>query len=292
MCIRDSHDRTVGVVALFFKKMVTDAVLSTIASVADEIAIGIDRQRAEEALRESEIHRLRLQTQLELAAQMQAKLLPRVCPAIPGFDIAGCCLPAYQVGGDFYDCQQTAAGVFSVTLGDVMGKGMGAAMLMATVRASLRSLAPSHPPAEAVRQAEQALRQDLNNSESFVTLFHARLDATDRRLVYVDCGHGLAFVMHADGRITDLLPRGLPLGVLPEQKFEEGCIILKKDDALVLFSDGLIETMQQRKSYNRSLARLVRGNNAREMVDGLVHTMPSGTMPLDDVTVVIVRCTG
>lgn len=285
------NDRTIGVIALFFKKRMTDAVLSTLASVADEIAVGIDRQRAEEALWESEIHRLRMQTQLEFAAQVQAKLLPKVFPQITGFEIAASCLPAYQVGGDFYDCQETGAGVFSITLGDVMGKGLAAAILMATVRSSLRALSQAHPPAEALRQAEKALCQDLNNSESFVTLFHAQLDVLNHRLVYVDCGHGLVFMLHADGSVDELLPRGLPLGVMPKESFEEGSVTFKKGDALVLFSDGLIDAMQQLEVDNESLGRQLWHRNAQEMVDRLLQVVPAGTTPVDDLTIVVIRCT-
>jgi PAS domain S-box-containing protein len=285
------NERIIGVIALFFKKPMTDAVLSTLASVADEIAVGIDRQRAEEALWESELHRLRMQTQLEFAAQVQAKLLPKVFPHLTGFEIAACCLPAHQVGGDFYDCQETGAGVFSITLGDVMGKGLAAAMLMATVRSSLRAVSQAHPPAEALRQAEKALCQDLHNSESFVTLFHARLDVQSHRLVYVDCGHGLVFMLHADGSVDELLPRGLPLGVSPKENFEEGSITFKKGDALVLFSDGLIDAMQQLEVDNESLGRQLWDRNAQEMVERLVQVVPAGTPLTDDMTIVVIRCT-
>jgi PAS domain S-box-containing protein len=283
--------RTVGVIALFFKKRMTEAVLDALASVADEIAVGIERQRAETALGESEKRRLRLQNQLEFAAQMQEKLLPTVFPQLPGFEIAARCLPAYQVGGDFYDWQETGPGLFALTLGDVMGKGLAAAMLMATVRASLRAVAQAYPPAEALRKAESALRQDLTNSESFVTLFHAQLELATRRLTYVDCGHGLVFMLRADGRVEELLPRGLPLGVLARETFQEGRVVFGKGDSLVLFSDGLMDAMQQTELDNESLAKWLWAANAREMVDRLVRVMPSEAMPPDDMTLVVVKCT-
>ena len=284
-------DRLVGVIALFSRKRMTKAILDTLASVADEIAVGIERQRAETALGESEKRRLRLQTQMEFAARMQEHLLPRVFPRLPGFEIAARCLPAYEVGGDFYDWQETKAGCFALTLGDVMGKGLAAAMLMATVRASLRAVAQTYPPAEALAQAERALRQDLSNSESFVTLFHGQLEVATRQLTYVDCGHGLVFMLRADGRVEELLPRGLPLGITAGQRFQEGSVVFAEGDSLVLFSDGLMDALQQTELDNESLAKRLWAHSAQEMVDRLVQITPSDTLPPDDMTLVVVKCT-
>jgi PAS domain S-box-containing protein len=286
-------DRTVGVIALFSKRPMTDAVLDALASVADEIAVGVERQRAEDALWESEMRRLRLQTQLEFAAQVQEKLLPKELPPLPGFEIAARCLPAYQVGGDFYDWQETGPGLVTITLGDVMGKGMAAAMLMATVRASLRAVSQAYPPAEALRQASSALRQDLGNAESFVTMFHARLDVRTRRMTYVDCGHGLVFMLHSNGAIEELLPRGLPLGVLPDENFIEGTTVFERGDALVLFSDGLMDAIQHLELNDASLSKKLWELNAEQMVDRLMQVMPPEAMPvLDDMTLVVLKYTG
>lgn len=249
------------------------------------------RKVAEEALAESEKSRLRLQTQMEFAARMQKHLLPTVFPQLPGFEIAARCLPAYEVGGDFYDWQETKAGTFALTLGDVMGKGLAAAMLMATVRASLRAVSQAYPPAEALGHAERALRQDLENAESFVTLFHGQLEVATRQLTYVDCGHGLVFMLRADGSVEELLPRGLPLGIRVEQPYLEGSIVFGQGDSLVLFSDGLMDAMQQTELDNESLAKQLWADNAQEMVDRLVRITPSAALPPDDMTLVVVKCT-
>lgn len=249
------------------------------------------RKQAEQALWESEKDRLQMQAQLEFASRVQAKLLPAELPRLPGFEIAARCLPAYQVGGDFYDWQRTGPDSFSLTLGDVMGKGLAAAMLMATVRASLRAVARACPPAEALQQAAAALRQDLDNSESFVTLFHARLELAERRLTYVDCGHGLVYMLRADGSVEELLPRGLPLGVSSQEPFREGVMHFTPGDALVLFSDGLIDVMHGRELDDGSLGRQLWAGHARTMVEQLVPATPQADAE-DDMTLVVVKCTG
>jgi PAS domain S-box-containing protein len=250
-----------------------------------------ERKRAEDALRESEMRRYQLQAELVYAAEIQAKLLPRSTPQIPGFEIAARCLPAKQVGGDFFDWQEVCPGVWSFTLGDVMGKGMAAAMLMATVRAALRSVAHNRPQ-EALRLAEQALLPDLENSESFVTLVHAQLYAEARRLTFVDCGHGYAFLRHGNGAVRGLSPRVLPLGVPGRKSYREGRVVMDKGDTLVLYSDGLVDARPELTLNNRLLARHLKGaTGAREMVDRLMGlTTQQGPLP-DDITVLVAHCT-
>jgi sigma-B regulation protein RsbU (phosphoserine phosphatase) len=249
-------------------------------------------KKAEESLRESELRRYQLQVELAFAADIQAKLLPRNYPRIPGFEIAARCLPAKQVGGDFFDWQEVCRGVWALTLGDVMGKGMAAAMLMATVRASLRAVGHNRPSL-ALRLAEHALMPDLENSESFVTLFHAQLNAAERSLLFVDCGHGYAFVRRAHGAVKSLTPRGLPLGVPGRKSYREGSVKFAPGDTLVLYSDGLIDARPGLELNNRLLAKQLRGlSSAGEMLERLIE-LPAveGALP-DDMTVLVAHCTG
>ena len=248
-------------------------------------------KKAEENLRESELRRYQLQVELACAAAMQAKLLPHSNPDIPGFEVAARCLPAQQVGGDFFDWQEVCQGVWGLTLGDVMGKGMAAAMLMATVRAAIRAVGHNRP-AEALRLAEAAVLSDLENSESFVTLFHAQLYAEKRSLLFVDCGHGYAFVRRTDGAVTELSPRGLPLGVPGQKIYQEGTIILAAGDTLVLYSDGLIDARPELELNDQLLAGALRGAaSAGEMLDRLIALGGEGPRP-DDLTVLVAHCTG
>jgi serine phosphatase RsbU (regulator of sigma subunit) len=265
-------------------------LLPAVQRALAEAAERQERKKAEEALRESERGRLQYQMELHYAAEIQAKLLPRRYPDIPGFEVAARCLPAHQVGGDFFDWQEVCLGVWGFTLADVMGKGLAAAMLMATVRAGLRSVAHNRPK-EALRLAEQALLGDLDNSDSFVTLFFCQLHAAVRRLTYVDCGHGYAFLRRAAGAVEALSPRGLPLGVPVPKTFQEGAAILEKGDTLVLYSDGLIDARPELALDNLILANHLAGAaGAEEMVERLI-ALPAGEGALpDDLTVLVVHC--
>jgi PAS domain S-box-containing protein len=252
-----------------------------------------ERKKAEADLRESELRRYQLQLELMYAAEIQAKLLPRSYPEIPGFEVAAKCLPAKQVGGDFYDWQRVSDTVFDLTLGDVMGKGMAAAMLMATVRAALHAVTLYNNPAKALHLAQKALFTDLENSESFVTLFHGQLNAVDRTLTFVDCGHGYVFLRRVDGTVESLAPRGLPLGVQGGEVYHEGTIRFETGDVLVLYSDGLIDANPHLALSNQILSEHLTGREtALDIVNGLVDLIGQPDPQPDDITVLVLRCTG
>jgi serine phosphatase RsbU (regulator of sigma subunit) len=135
------------------------------------------------------------------------------------------------------------------------------------------------------------LHQDLDSSDSFVTLFHAQLNLAGRSLTYVDCGHGLVFLRRAAGPVEELPTRGLPLGVFSDEGYQEGTVTFEDGDALVLYSDGLIDALPELALDNRALAgRLEGAASAREMVDRLVALVPPEAPLPDDMTVLVVRC--
>ena len=235
--------------------------------------------------------RQQLEAELARAARVQADLLPRDVPRLPGFDLAGLCVAAREIGGDFYDWQEVEPGVATITLGDVMGKGMPAALLMATARAALRGAAQDRP-GEVVTRAARALDIDLERSNSFVTLFHARVETRTRRVFYVDAGHGHVFVRRSDGQVEELLPRGLPLGILSGVTYEEGEVTLAPGDVLVLYSDGVIETPRGGTDPEHLALEIEGLHSAREMADRLLRFATAelhGPAP-DDLTIVVLMC--
>src|SRR5438270_11864791 len=120
---------------------------------------------------------------------------------------------------------------------------MPAALLMATVRAAMRAVVRTSAPAEAMRYVTAALFADLARSGSFVTLYLAQLDLAAGSLRYVDAGHGCSRVVRAAGEVEHVAVRGLPLGVLADENYDEGCVTLSPGDTLVLFSDGFAEAL-------------------------------------------------
>ena len=241
--------------------------------------------------RELEKKQVQLAEELARAAAVQSELLPVENPPLPGFEIGARCLPAREVGGDFYDWQQLPGGILSLTVGDVMGKGMSAALLMATVRAVIRAMVSQHGPADAVQHTATSLDGDLARSGSFVTLFHAQLNTVTSELRYVDAGHGQALLRRADGTLEPLQPFGLPLGVLSTERYSEGVVTLGPGDILVVYSDGLSEARPELFRDQKTLATQIgsdetAGTTAQRLVD--LATSTGGQLP-DDLTVVVVR---
>ncbi|MGN6358877.1 MAG: PP2C family protein-serine/threonine phosphatase [Thermomicrobiales bacterium] len=230
--------------------------------------------------------RQQLEAELARASVVQADLLPDNYPAIPPFELAACCKPARDVGGDFYDWQAPAPGCCWLTLADVMGKGMPAALWMATVRTAMRAVVRTSPPAEAMAYVAAALDPDLDRADAYVTLFLAQLDIAARRLAYVDAGHGHVFIRRADGRAEPLPCRGLPLGIQAGVPFQEGTVEFAPGDALVLYSDGLTDARPDLRGDQAMLAgHLAGARHASEMVERLVALGANGPLP-DDLTVV------
>jgi phosphoserine phosphatase RsbU/P len=232
-----------------------------------------------------------LEAELSRAARIQAELLPANVPLLADFELAARCIPARDVGGDFYDWQLATPNLLNLTMGDVMGKGMPAALMMTTVRATMRAVARQTSPATTIHATAAAMEADLIHAGSFVTLFHAQLDIARRRLAYIDAGHGHVFVRRANGTAIALTKRGLPLGIMANQKYDQGSVDLQPGDALVLYSDGLVEMWPRPEHHGSILAdMLTHTHGAQQMVDRLV-ALPALLGPLDDdLTVVVLYC--
>lgn len=240
--------------------------------------------------KELEKKQAQLAQEIARAAAVQSELLPTEQPPVSGFEIGARCIPASAVGGDFYDWQQLASGVLSLTVGDVMGKGMSAALLMATVRAVIRAMVLQHGPAAALQHTAASLDGDLARSGSFVTLFHAQLNVDTAELRYVDAGHGQVFLRRTNGSIDSLLPWGLPIGVASNERYREGCVTLGHGDLLVIYSDGLTEARPDLFRDHATLAaQIPTDQDAAAIAERLVElATENGPLP-DDLTVVAVR---
>ena len=139
----------------------------------------------------------------ERAAEVQESLLPSGSPPLDGYELAARCVPAFDVGGDFFDWYVSSPGELTVTLGDVMGKGMSAALLMATIRSALRAGSRARSLTEPLRLASDTIALDFEHADTFITLLHARLNQRTGRLAYVDAGHGYCAILRQDGDLAN-----------------------------------------------------------------------------------------
>jgi hypothetical protein len=231
---------------------------------------------------------------LERAAAVQRQLLPRPLGDLPGYTVCALCIPAFAVGGDFYDHYLVSGGAI-FTVADLMGKGLGAAILTASVRSALRAASRGvdkvHNGADvsiAVNSVAEQLADDFTSTETFVTLFHARLDTATGIVQYVDAGHGLAAIVRRDGEVELLVGDGLPLGVLPDVVWTSQQVALEPGDMLVIASDGSLELPREIDSEGAELKFLAAHPDPEELC-AAVTRLTARTTLLDDVTVVAVR---
>lgn len=229
-----------------------------------------------------------LDQELLRAGEVQRRLLPRSAPDLPGYQVAGRCTPAHDVGGDFYDWYHVGDRV-QLVLADVMGKGVGAAIIAAGVRAVIRGAAHFNELEEAVNRAAMSIECDLGETSTFVTLFCAQLSPTTGEVRFVDAGHGLALVLDGRGGHRRLLTGDLPLGVLPGQTWTAGTTTLAPGETLVMVSDGLLDVFPDTRSALRRLISLDAASADADDLVGRIAALSLGGALTDDVTTVVVR---
>ncbi|UYN83362.1 MAG: SpoIIE family protein phosphatase [Microcella sp.] len=230
---------------------------------------------------------LTVSQELSRASEVQQGLLPQKLLSMPGWSIAGVCIPARAVGGDFYDWYPVGEGA-AITLADAMGKGIGAAIIAATVRAVLRSASRFGDVAGAVDAASAALSIDLDSAGVFVTAFHGRLDMDSGVLSYVDAGHGLSVIAHADGTSQRLRSASPPLGVSVETEWSQQQVTLEPGDTLVVMSDGVLDLYDGTLgSLDNLVALAMLTKDPWEIIDA-IRARARGARA-DDVTMLVVR---
>jgi anti-sigma regulatory factor (Ser/Thr protein kinase) len=230
---------------------------------------------------------LTVSQELSRASEVQQGLLPQKLLSMPGWQIAGVCIPARAVGGDFYDWYPVGEGA-AFTLADTMGKGIAASIIAATVRAVLRSAARFADVVGAIDAASASLSIDLDNAGVFVTAFHSRLDMDSGTMTYVDAGHGLSIVVRPDGTSQRLTSSSPPLGVDPETEWTQQTVDLDPGDTLIVVSDGVLDLYDGTLGALDNLAALAMLAQDPWEIIAAIRARARG-VTADDVTVLIVR---
>ena len=180
--------------------------------------------------------------ELEIARNIQQSLLPAAFPNLPGFGLSGFCLSARQVGGDFYDVLPLPNDQALLIVADVMGKGVPAALFAATLHTLVHTTAEwTHTPSELLARMNRLLFDELSSVDMFITAQLAVADVRHRRLVVASAGHCPLFVVSPRGEFRALSPDGLPLGVVPNVKYEQEVTSLDECSCALLYTDGLTD---------------------------------------------------
>jgi phosphoserine phosphatase RsbU/P len=231
--------------------------------------------------------------EMDRAAEVQRHMLPRPLGELPGYSVCAMCLPAFAVGGDFYDHYASKSGII-FTVADVMGKGLGAAILTASVRSALRAAsravddASGADLADAVNSVAAQLADDLNSTDTFVTLFHARLETATGAVRYVDAGHGFAVVVRRTGVVEPLSSEGLPLGVLPDDTWVSRDVVIGPGETLIIASDGVLDLIGDGSDVRPALEFVAEHAEPADLCEQ-ARALAAGNPALDDITLVAIR---
>jgi serine phosphatase RsbU (regulator of sigma subunit) len=212
-----------------------------------------------------------------VARTLQHALLPAELPVVPGLQIAAAYQPlgaGDEVGGDFYDVFPTDAG-WTAAIGDVCGKGVEAAVVTGTVRHTLRALELAHgEPAAVLRRLNQAVRRHAPDSRfCSVALAHLTALREGFRVDLACAGHPPALVLRAGGELEELGACGSLLGIDDEMHLVATTSELRSGDALVLYTDGIVEARRAGELFGyerlRAAVSAAAGRPAHDVTGGI-----------------------
>jgi sigma-B regulation protein RsbU (phosphoserine phosphatase) len=296
-----AKDRLLGVLDLesLEPEAFTEGHELLLVTLASTLAIALENARLYEELKRAE---QRMARDLERAREVQRALLPSEKPDVPGVEIATRCLPALEVGGDFYDLLPYGDGKLAIAVGDVVGKGSAAALLAALGIGLLREHAVQHPcaPEEMLVEINRHLQFALVNGQ-FVALAFAVYDAAKQELSIANAGFPLP-VLVRNGTAAALAVRGVPLGLFSTSVYEPLRLQLQGGDIVVFCSDGIHEQandLGEEFGIPRLLSHLERtqdGHSADRIAQDILDAATEHAGELagcnecrDDRTVVVLR---
>lgn len=291
------------------------ADLQMLQSVAMQTGLAIENSELISSLAREASQRERLNREIEIAREVQERLLPQTFPQISGVDCSGICRPAQGVGGDYYDFIPMENGRLGIAIGDVSGKGISAALLMAGLRASLRAVTLSGTGNLAsVVHSVNRLVFEASADNRYATFFFGVFDPVTRVLDYVNAGHNAPFIMRpfprdsvissgetcdigADCEVIRLEEGGPVVGLIETASYSNGWLQMVHGDILVAFTDGISEAMNRRDdewSEDRLIDAACRctQKSAGEIVRCLVEeadAFTDGAPQHDDMTLSVLK---
>jgi sigma-B regulation protein RsbU (phosphoserine phosphatase) len=241
----------------------------------------------------------KLESELEIARQVQAQLFPKEVPKLTTLELAGVCNPARVVSGDYYDFIPIKSRGAAVVIGDISGKGISAALLMAAVQASLHaqlSMAGEDVSTSALVTRLNRQLYDNTPPEKYATFYCAVYDDKSSRLSYTNAGH-LAPILIRANEVQRLESNGTVVGIFPEYPFEQCDVSLQPGDLLAAFTDGITESenVQEEQFGEGRLIELLKRDSKRpleEIIQNIMNAVGNWAHDpsmRDDITILLAR---
>ncbi|UCE05535.1 MAG: SpoIIE family protein phosphatase [bacterium] len=246
----------------------------------------------------------RLKRELEIARMVQLNLLPQTNPQIPGLDIDGICIPANEIGGDYYDYFKINDHTVGIAIADVTGKGTSAAFYMAMVKGMMLSLTAIYSsPKQLLSELNRRLYGTMDR-KIFITMIYATVDMRHKLLKFARAGHNALIRRNEKNSIVECLtPDGIGLGLAEHKIFDENIIEqrikFQQGDTFIFYTDGISEAMNEQKEEfgEQKLIDIINqmddlsADQIRERIIGAVKNFVQGTPQHDDITMVTINAT-
>jgi len=292
------EDKLTGLISLGEKKsgkFYRREDINLLNTLANQGAVAIENARMIEEVIEKE----RMEEELSIARDLQTSMLPATCPTIEGFEIAAYSLSAMEVGGDFYDFIDMGKNKAGMVIGDVTGKSVSGALVMSASRSVFRMLSEEElTVSEIMIRANRRTKKDIKTG-MFVALLYAVLNANDKTLSLCSAGQTQPIHWSSEtGESTLVETKGdtFPLGILEDVGYQETRLHLAPGDKIVLYTDGIVEAMNDKEEifgFER-LIEIVQGARSmtadsllKEILDK-VNVFAGGAAQHDDLTVIII----
>jgi sigma-B regulation protein RsbU (phosphoserine phosphatase) len=240
-----------------------------------------------------------LRQQLEIARQIQYRLIPVDPPKIEGLDIAGRLITAERVGGDYFDCYVSDGRRPAFVVADVSGHSIGAALIMAAFRSTMRAQRESDlTPSTLVQRVNAILYEDLYQAEQFISATYMQYIRPRQLIQYTTAGHPAPIVWRrSSGRFEEIGTGDPLLGIEARAVFHDKQLVVSRGDVVVLYTDGITEAKNgsgEGFGHERLIECLRDASvgTARQIVDVLVETVQSFIDPLparDDITALVIK---
>ncbi len=232
-------ERSIGAVNLESDQLnaYNESDLEVLQFFADAASIALEKALLHRQLLEKEL----LDKQLQIAREMQMHLLPIKDPSIPGYDIAGICIPAGKIGGDYYDYLKLSDGNLGIVVADVSGHGIDSALAMTAFRGLLRTQTQGKfDPASIARMINNQI-PDFTGDSHFITMVLGILDPQNDEVIFVSCGHPSPRLLHTDGSSESLQSNGPAFGIYSKVDYVNETKNLSHGDILVMYTDGVVD---------------------------------------------------
>ncbi len=270
----------------------------------DTRALGMFANQAAIALENARLHRQalekeRLEREMELAGEIQRGILPQKLPQVGDLEVVGWNRPTRLVGGDYYGSITLDQGKTGLVVADVTGKGMPAALLVSTLHSALQLLLDNvDPGADLLARLNEHI-VDSSSSNKFITLILVVADPASGRMQFINAGHNPGLLVTDDGRVEEMPPSGLPLGLLSGSTYSMEEFALDPGDMVCLYSDGITECAAPNDDeYGDDRLREFLLARREEPLEDIIRALDrevvefAGDRPQsDDQTIVLVRRT-